>query len=91
MWGCWLVALLVMGCATTRYEEFGEPPTAEMAQQFAADSVPVLEAQIQELLKFVHEIRQKYLIYPRKSNFSPLDTKVLFIYTLLITVLNLSV
>ena len=44
--------------------------------------------QNEELQKFIHEIRQKYLIYPRKSNFSPLDTKVLFIYITIILLIG---
>ena len=40
--------------------------------------------QNEELLKFIDEVRQKYLIYPRKSNFSPLDVRVLIIYIAII-------
>ena len=40
--------------------------------------------QNEELLKFNREVRQKYLIYPRKSNFTSLDVKVLFIYITII-------
>jgi TolA-binding protein len=51
--GCWLLAPMLMGCATTKYEEFGEPPTGEMARQSAVDSVPLLQVQVQELEKRV--------------------------------------
>jgi len=50
-WGCCVFALWVMGCATTRYEEFGEPPTQEMARQSAADSVPLLQEKVADLEK----------------------------------------
>ena len=45
--------------------------------------------QNEELLKFLKETRQKYLIYPRQSNFSSLDVKVLFIYISLIVFIGL--
>ena len=45
--------------------------------------------QNEELLKFIKETRQKYLIYPRQSNFSSLDVKVLFIYISLIVFIGL--
>jgi len=51
--GCCLLVLWTIGCATTRYEEFGDPPTGEMARQSAVDSVPLLQIQIQELEKRV--------------------------------------
>ena len=44
--------------------------------------------QNEELLKFNREVRQKYLIYPRKSNFTSLDTKVLFIYITIILLIG---
>ena len=44
--------------------------------------------QNEELLKFNQEVRQKYLIYPRKSNFTPLDAKVLFIYITIILLIG---
>ena len=45
--------------------------------------------QNEELSKFIKETRQKYLIYPRQSNFSSLDVKVLFIYISLIVFIGL--
>jgi len=48
-----MLAVWVMGCATTRYEEFGEPPTQEMARQSVVDTVPMLQAQVVELEKRV--------------------------------------
>ena len=53
MWGYWLLILWVMGCATTRYEEFDAPSTKEIARQSADDSIPVLQVKIQELEKRV--------------------------------------
>ena len=45
--------------------------------------------QNEELLKFKNETRQRYLIYPRHSNFTSLDTKVLFIYISLIVLIGI--
>ena len=60
-WGCCVFALWVMGCATTRYEEFGEPPTQDMARQSAVDTVPILQAQLMELEKRVARLEAELI------------------------------
>lgn len=58
-----------MGCATTRYEEFGEPPTQDMARQSAVDSVPLMQVQVQELEKRVARLEAELV-----GRFSGLET-----------------
>lgn len=47
-WGA-LVWLLAIGCSTTRYEEFGEPPKDVVLRDAATETVPLLEQRIRDL------------------------------------------
>ena len=58
-----------MGCATTRYEEFGPPPTALLAQQAVADSLPALQQRLNAL-----EMRIAQLEAELGGRFSGLET-----------------
>jgi TolA-binding protein len=48
---CRYVLLVVFGfgCASTRYEEFGDPPKEELMRNSAVETMPLLERRIQDL------------------------------------------
>lgn len=66
VFGCCLFAV---GCATTRYEEFGPPPTEMLARQAIADSLPALQEKIK-----VMEVRISQLEAELGGRFSGLET-----------------
>lgn len=54
--GVWLLVLGLSGCAATRYEEVGPPPTGEMAKQSMAETVPALEKELKDLQERVAKL-----------------------------------
>ncbi len=55
--GCLMVcALCLTGCATTRYEEVGSPPTADIAQLSLVETVPLLQQRMKDLEERVARI-----------------------------------
>jgi TolA-binding protein len=53
---CLLWVMLGVGCATTRYEEFGEAPKEEVMRNAAAETMPLLEQRIRDLEERVGRI-----------------------------------
>jgi len=44
-----LLVVFGFGCASTRYEEFGDPPKEELMRNSAMETMPLLERRIQDL------------------------------------------
>lgn len=53
---CLLWAVLGMGCATTKYEEFGEPPKVADMRDTATETLPLMEQRIRDLEERVGRI-----------------------------------